>query len=486
MRTGHVFDVRDYGAKGDGVALDSPAINAAILAAEAAGGGVVVLPPGRYLSFSLRLKSRVTLAIEQGAVLVGAEKGPLGAYDLPEARGPQLYQDFGHSHWHNSLIWADGAEDIAIVGKGRIDGLGLTRDGPGTPWRKQAGERPLSMAAMSVEEVAKLEQSHEAMLGMGNKTIALAHCRRVRVEGLTIHRAGHFALLASEVDDLDAIDLTIDTNRDGIDLDCVRRARIERCRVNTPNDDAIVLKTSLALGRRAACEDIAIHGCTVSGFDLGTMLDGTRQRSQQLAPDRDRVTGRIKLGTESNGDFRRIRIQDCRFERSRGLAIETVDGGTIEDVLAENIAMDEVTTAPLFLRLGARLRGPEGTQIGAMRGIDVRGLSARGIDPRFAAMVAGLPEHRIECVRLRDIDLAFDGGFSEPVPATPSELADAYPEPSMFGPTPAWGFWARHVTGLEVAKLRLRRESGDPRPPVVLDDAQVARAEDAHYWPDEV
>ncbi|WP_404339608.1 glycoside hydrolase family 28 protein [Sphingomonas sp. MMS12-HWE2-04] len=378
MRTGHVFDVRDHGAKGDGVALDSPAINAAILAAEAAGGGIVLLPPGRYLSFSLRLKSRVTLAIDEGAVLIAAEKGTLGAYDLPEERGPQLYQDFGHSHWHNSLIWAEGAEDIAILGKGRIDGLGLTRNGPGTPWSKQAGERPLSMAAMPAADLGKLEQSRAAMQGMGNKAIALACCRRVRIEDLTIFRAGHFAILASEVDDFVVAGLSIDTNRDGIDLDCVRRARVERCRVNTPNDDGIVLKTSLGLGRRSACEDVTIRDCTVSGFDLGTMLDGSRARTQQRSPDRDRVTGRIKLGTESNGDFRRIRIQDCCFERSRGLAIESVDGGTIEDVFAENLTMNEVTTAPLFLRLGARLRGPEGTAPGAMRNIEIRGTRGQG------------------------------------------------------------------------------------------------------------
>jgi hypothetical protein len=215
------------------------------------------------------------------------------------------------------------------------------------------------------------------------------------------------------------------------------------------------------------------------------MLDGTRQRTQELSPDRDRVTGRIKLGTESNGDFRRIRIANCRFERSRGLALETVDGGTIEDVRAENIEMADVTTAPLFLRLGARLRGPEGTKVGAMRNVEVRGLRATGIDPRFAAILAGLPDHPIECVQLRDVDLSFRGGYSESIPANPLELADAYPEPSMFGPTPAWGFWARHVTGLAVKGLRLSRDGSDPRPPVLLDDAS-ARAEDAQYWPAEV
>ena len=148
--------------------------------------------------------------------------------------------------------------------------------------------------------------------------------------------------------------------------------------------------------------------------------------------------------------------------------------------------MEDVATAPLFLRLGARLRGPEGTTVGAMRSIEIRGLNATGIDPRFAATLAGLPGHPIECVQLRDIDLSFRGGFREPVPVSPPELADAYPEPSMFGPSPAWGFWARYVAGLDVKGLRFSRPGADPRPPVLLEDASVARAEDAQYWPDEV
>lgn len=474
MRTGLVLDVRAHGARGDGIALDGPAIAAALTAAHAAGGGIVLLPPGIYRSFSLRLPSRVTLAIEAGATLLAATPGKDGAYALPEDRGPQLYQDFGHSHWHNSLIWAEDAEDIAILGKGRIDGEGLTRNGPGTPWSAQRGERPLSMAHMATADVARLEQDRAAMQGQGNKAIALARCRRVAIEDLTIFRAGHFAILASEVEDLRCIGLTIDSNRDGIDLDGVRRATVAHCRVNTPNDDAIVLKTSLALGR-TACEDVTIEHCTVSGYDLGTLLDGTLGRTQQLSPDRDRVTGRIKLGTESNGDFRRIRIQNCRFLRSRGLAIESVDGGTIEAVRAENLTMDEVTTAPLFLRLGARLRGPEGTRIGAIRDIDIHGLSARGIDPRFAAILAGLPGHPVEQVRLSDLDLQFAGTWEGVVPPIPPELADAYPEPSMFGPTPAWGLWGRHLRGLSAERLTLRRAGTDPRPPLLLDDAGTAR-----------
>ncbi|MFD1786339.1 glycoside hydrolase family 28 protein [Sphingomonas floccifaciens] len=470
MRTGIVIDVREHGATGTGATLDGPAIQSAIRAAHAAGGGIVVLPPGRYLSFSLRLLSRVTLAIEPGATLIAATPGPLGAYDLPEDRGPQLFQDFGHSHWHNSLIWAEDAEDIAILGGGRIDGHALTRDGPGTPWKPQSGERPLSMARMTADEVAQLERTPEAMRGLGNKAIALAHCTRVAIRDLTIDRGGHIAVLAGEVSDLTLADLTIDTIRDGIDLDCVARAKVERCRVNSPNDDAIVLKTSLGLGRRSVCEEVEIRDCTVSGYDVGTLLDGTLGRTQQMAPDRDRVTGRIKLGTESNGDFRRIRIADCRFDRSRGLAIETVDGGTIEDVRVSGVTMDEVTTAPLFLRLGARLRGPEGTTPGAIRSVSIEGLTATGIDPRFAATIAGIAGHRIEDVRLSDVALHYVGAI-DAVPADPPELADAYPEPSMFGPTPAWGLWARHVRGLDVRELTLSRDREDGRPRVKLDDA---------------
>lgn len=474
MRTGLVLDVREHGARGDGVALDGPAIAAALAAAHRAGGGIVLLPPGIYRSFSLRLPSRVTLAIDAGATLLAAMPGPDGTYDVPEDRGLQLYQDFGHSHWHNSLIWAEDAEDIAICGKGTIDGQGLTRNGPGTPWRAQRGERPLSMAAMTAAEVAGLEQDAAAMRGQGNKAIALARCRRVTMADLTIFRAGHFAILASEVEDLRCTGLTIDSNRDGIDLDGVRRATVSRCWFNTPNDDAIVLKTSLALGR-TACEDVTIEDCTVSGYDLGTLLDGSHGRTQQHAPDRDRVTGRIKLGTESNGDFRRIRIRNCRFLRSRGLAIESVDGGTIEQVSAENLTMDEVTTAPLFLRLGARLRGPAGIRPGALRAIDIQGLTATGIDPRFAALLAGLPGHPIEAIRLAEIELRFQGALEAPPAASPPEHADAYPEPSMFGPTPAWGLWARHVRGLSARHLSLRRTAADPRPPLLLEDAGDAR-----------
>jgi polygalacturonase len=471
------LDVRAFGARGDGAALDTDAINRAIVAAHAAGGGVVALPAGRYLAFSIRLLSGVTLRLEEGCVLEAADPARhAGTYDPAEPNPFDLYQDFGHSHWRNSLIWGEDVEDVAIVGPGRIDGLGLTREGPGSRWSRQAGEFPLSMAQLSPEAMAILSPGLEAMAGQGNKAIALKAARRVRLDGFTVFRGGHFAVLATGCDDLAITNLLIDTNRDGIDIDACRDVRVADCRVNTPNDDAIVLKSSLALGVVRSTERVEITRCQVSGFDLGTLLDGTLGRIQQLAPDQDRVTGRIKLGTESNGDFRHITISDCLFNRSRGLALETVDGGVIEDVTIRNIVMREVTTAPLFLRLGDRRRGPDGTGRGAMRRISVRNLTAWDILPDYAAIIAGLPGAPIDDVRLADIRLVYRGGGEAALAARrPDDLADAYPEPSMFGPTPAYGLWARHVDGLRLDNVRIETLTPDQRPPILLQSARGAR-----------
>src|SRR5438876_8416681 len=124
------FDVRSFGAKSDGKTLDTPAINKAIEAAAAAGGGVVRFPAGSYLCYSIHLKSHVTLYLDPGATIVAADapaSGASGGYDPPEPNAWDKFQDFGHSHWHNSLIWAEELENISIEGQGLIWGKGLSR-----------------------------------------------------------------------------------------------------------------------------------------------------------------------------------------------------------------------------------------------------------------------------------------------------------------------------------------------------------------------
>nr|WP_303649596.1 right-handed parallel beta-helix repeat-containing protein [Asticcacaulis machinosus] len=312
------------------------------------------------------------------------------------------------------------------------------------------------------------------MAGLGNKSIALKNCRHATLRGFTIKNGGHFALLATGVEDMVIDGLTIDTNRDGLDIDGCQRVRITGCKVNTPNDDAIVLKSSFALGEIRDCEDIHIEDCRVSGFDLGTMLDGTFGRTQERAPDQDRVTGRIKIGTESNGSFRRITIRNCHFERSRGLALETVDGGVIEDVVAENLSLTEITTAPLFLRIGARLRGPEGTTPGAIRRVRIAHMTATDILADYSALIMGLSDHPIEDVTLTNLHFTYrGGGTAEHAARRPAELDSAYPEPSMFGITPAYGLWARHVRGLKLDNVVLGSDASDARPDIRLEDTET-------------
>ncbi|WP_076068870.1 glycoside hydrolase family 28 protein [Sphingomonas montana] len=483
-----IVDVRRFGAAGDGVRLDTDAINRAIAAVSRAGGGTVRLTAGRYLSFSIRLRDNVTLLIDRGATLQAADPAVhAGRYDLPEPNRHDLYQDFGHSHWHNSLIWGDGVRNVAILGPGTIDGRGLTRNGPGARWRKGTGERPLSMRQMSRAEIDRLEPDARAMDGLGNKAIALKNARNVRLADLTIRDGGHFAVLATGVDDMAIERLTIDTQRDGIDLDCVRRVRVTGCTVNTPNDDAIVLKSSWALGETRPSEDVLIADCRVSGYDPGTLLDGRRLRTQAVAPDRDRVTGRIKLGTESTGGYRNVTIRDCRFDRCRGLALEAVDGGIMEDIAISGLRMHEVTTAPLFVRLGDRRRGPDGTGIGAVRRIAIRDVTATGIDHRYAATLAGLAGNPVTDIALSDVRLVYAGGgtAADAARAIP-DVADAYPEPSMFGVSPAWGLFARHVRGLDVRALTLETATPDARPPILLADVAGATALATPRWSDRI
>lgn len=471
-QTAQLFDVRRFGAKGDGRRVDTHAIQSAIDAAAKTGGGAVVLPAGRYLSFSLQLKSRIVLMLGTGAVLVAAKPGALGHYDWPEPNPSGLYQDFGHSHWHNSLIWADGAEDIAILGPGMIDGEGLTREGPGAPWSKGAGgDRPLSMGPAPQGMVAHYEASVAAMNGVGNKAIALKNVRRCTLRDLSIHRGGHFAILITGGDSLTLDNLVIDSNRDGIDIDCASNVHLANLTVNTPNDDAIVLKSSYALGEARLTRNVTITNCVVSGYDMGSVLDGSFGTTQQQAPDHDRVTGRIKLGTESNGGFENIAISNCVFDHCRGLALEVVDGGRMEEISVANLTMRDITTAPIFVRVGDRRRAPPGTKMATARGISISNIAAFGIDPRFGVLIAGLAESPVSDVSLHDIRLHFrDGPVGAPASPLP-EAVDAYPEPSMFGPTPSWGLYLRHARNVSLHDIELHTARAETRPPVLYDDA---------------
>ena len=473
------YDVRAFGARGDGTTIDTDAINKAIDAAAAAGGGTVHFPAGTYASFSVRLKSHVILSLGAGATLLAADPASgQGRYDAPEPNEHDLYQDFGHSHWQNSLIWGIGVEDVGIVGPGRIDGKGLTRRGPGARWKQKTGDRPLSMAAAPAANVADDPEAaaRSQMEGLGNKAIALKLSRHVVLRDFSILQGGHFAVLATGVDDLTIDNVKIDTNRDGLDIDACRDVRISNTSVNAPNDDAIVLKSTYALGYRRATENVTITNCQVTGYDLGTFFGGAYGRTQEQAPDRDGVTGRIKLGTESNGGFKNITISNCVFDRSRGLALETVDGGDIEDVAISNITMRDITTAPLFLRIGNRGRGPNAPAPGALRRVAISNLVAYDVEPRFASIIAGLPGHPVEDVQISNVRIVYKGGgTAEDAARVPPENETAYPEPSMFGTLPAYGLFVRHAKNIALRDVEVSFLGREQRPAVALHDVDGIR-----------
>ena len=360
----HVYDVRDFGAKGNGVHIDSYAINTAIEQAVREGGGTVKLPEGVYPCYSIRLESNITLQLDSGAIVKAAMPTAEETYDLPE-ENPSQYQDFGHSHWKNSLIWGIGLHNVAITGKGRIDGSGVLSRG-----------RPTLNG-----------------LPVANKAVALRDCRQVRITDIEMLNCGHFALLLTGVDSLTIERLTIDSNRDGIDIDCCENVRIRDCKVNTLNDDAIVLKTSYGLNRLKPTANVIIENCHVSGYDIGTLIDGTKTTLIGKAPDQDGPTGRIKLGTESNGDFRNIIIRNCTFTHCRGLALETVDGSQMENIAVTDIRMKDINNAPFYIRAGNRNRGPEGLPASTVKNVRISNVTVEDADSPYYKEIADLMEN---------------------------------------------------------------------------------------------
>jgi polygalacturonase len=471
------FDVRKFGAKGDGKALDSPAINKAIDAAAAAGGGTVLFTAGTYRSFSIRLKSNVALYLDQGATILAAhpDDGD-GKYDLPEPNQWDQYQDFGHSHWRNSLIWGENLENVSILGPGRIWGKGLVRSGSQSRSKEQNDALEKAGPDPKAGPWGYPNARDAVEPGWGNKAIALKLSRNVIIRDISILHGGHFAILATGVDNLTIDNVKIDTNRDGIDVDACKNVRISNCTVNSPFDDGICPKSSYALGYARVTENVTITNCQVSGYDEGTLFDGTYKRDFRNANGTFSPTGRIKFGTESNGGFKNITVSNCVFDYSRGLALEAVDGALLEDVTISNITMRDISNSPIFLRLGSRNRGPkETTKVGAMRRVIISNIVVYNADPKYSSIISGIPGYLIEDVQLSNIRVyAKGGGTKEQAALDPPERENIYPEPTMFGELPAYGFFIRHIKGLQMRDVEVSYLSSDQRPAFWLNDVSGA------------
>jgi polygalacturonase len=447
------FNIRDYGAVGDGKNLDSPAIDKAIAAAAETGGGTVLVPAGTYLSGSIHLQSNIHLLIDAGATILGAPQD-LNAYDETEPFTFGGYQDGGHCFFHNSLIWGENLTNVFITGHGTINGGGLVRSDGALD--RMVGfdhfEPPHTNAAPPVR--------------LGNKAISLKLCRNVLLRDVTIFHGGHFAILVTGCDNLTVDNVTMDTDRDGIDIDCCRNTMVSNCRINSPNDDGLCPKSTYALGEWRPTENLTIINCQVSGFEEGTLLDGT------MKPSRGH-NGRIKFGTESSGGFRNCTVANCTFRSCKGLALEEVDGGIMENITIENLTMMDVPDYAIYLTTGKRNRTPGVTTTSRARNILISNLIADGVGKMGGIQIMGLPEQPLEGIRLENIRLSSKGGgTAEDAARLPKELGTGYPEPGKIGILPAYGIFARHVKDLELANISVNFLTNDLRSAASFADIQ--------------
>jgi polygalacturonase len=422
---GKVFDVVDYGAKPDGRSLCTAAIQKAVDAASEAGGGTVRFPKGAFLSGAVRMKSGVTIRIDEGATLLGSRNredyyGPAFDDDGRPVEGKTIFRH---------LIHGQGLHDIALRGKGTIDGNG-------NAFRDKKKKR--------------------------TKCIYFENCRNITVEGLRLRAAGcwmqHYRLCRNLV--IRGIDVFnhVAFNNDGMNIDSCRDVTIKHCRIDS-DDDGIVLKSLSP----EPCRNVTITDCVVSSH-----------------------CNALKMGTESGGGFVDMTIRNCRvsspkkskviYGRQRGLAgiaLEIVDGGRLENVTVRDVTIEGVSV-PIFLRLGNRARPYIGRTpgVGTFRKVRLTNITAKGTSP-VGCSITGLPGHPIEDVVLENVRLGFDGGGTrEDAGREIPEKEKSYPESTMFGTLPAYGFFVRHVRGVTFRGLTLTTEKPDLRHAMVFDDAE--------------
>jgi polygalacturonase len=432
-----VFDPCRFGAKPDGETLCTEAIQKAIDACAAAGGGTVRLAGGKFLSGTIYLRSHVTLEVAAGATLLGSTNIAHYPVNVPAIRS---YTD---KYVNKSLIAGENLQNIGLTGRGTIDGQGSKFGFDRKPrWRADGDDmdRPF--------------------------LIRLVNCRDVRVEGLRLQDSATWMqhYLGCERVMVRGIHVWNYKNQcnDGIDLDGCRDVVVSGC-VFESDDDGITLKSTF----ERPSENIVISDCIV--------------RSHASA---------IKMGTESSGGFRNITIANCVVTSppadvkvfngvSRGLsgiALEMVDGGVLENITVANVVIEGVTT-PIFLRLGNRARpyraGMPKPGVGSFRNVILSNIVATRAS-KVACSITGIPGHPIENVQLSNIQIAFEGGgTNEEAAATVPENEAGYPECTMFGKSlPAYGFYCRHVTGLKLRDVHLRTGQRDERPAVICDDVK--------------
>ena len=444
------YSVVDYGAVGNGTTLNTKAIQRTIDVAASSGGGLVVIPEGRFLSGSISLKTGVTLHLDFNAVLLGSTN-PF---------------DYLSGDTQNHFISAEDAKNIGISGKGIIDAQGR--------------EVALNIVDLYYAGDWK-EPNYNYRRNRSNKRprlLKLLNCEDILIEEITVKNSATWVLDLERCNQLKIDNVKIDSdaywNNDGIDIVDCQNVSITNCNVNSA-DDGICLKSHHP---DHINDNIYIANCIV--------------RSSANA---------IKFGTRSVGGFKNVKIENIFvYDTYRSaIALESVDGGVLENVEISNIKATNTGNA-IFIKLGQRNRQDhvvtnEAGKVGTLKNItiknmdvqipfdapdkkyDIRGPKLPFFHNVFPASITGMPGHYVENVTLEDINITYPGRANKGYAYMPVHRLDdvpenesSYPEFSMFGELPCWGLFVRHVKGLSMKNINLQVREYDYRPAFVFDN----------------
>lgn len=436
-------NIKDYGAVGDGVTLNTVAVQKAIDHCSKHGGGVIRVPPGNFVIGTVRIKSHVTLSFDFGAHLLGSQD--MKDYPTDKLRPARE----GNSE---CLLYAEDASHIRFEGLGVIDGRGSRK---AFPKRSGPGGRDNRPRLIRFENCRNLTFSGLTYKNPAFWGIHLVDCKDVHITGVTLQMRNN------------------NSNNDGFDIDGCENVLLENSEIHS-HDDAICLKSSLN-----PCRNIVVRNCNVSS-----------------------ITAALKFGSSSSGGFINVDVSNCHFFDCPmgGIKIQSVDGGRIENVKISRILMNNVGS-PVFIRLGNRgriyskntytgtnqLNGnqAESARVGSIDGIRISDVVANvTIRPRAGKvtdkeiaeagliMITGIPGHNVKDVVLKNITISYPGGIKEIVDKEVAEDESRYPEQRFFGILPAWGAYIRHARNIKFNNVKMTHRNIDARQKIVLDDVE--------------
>ena len=446
----------DFGAKGNGIHIDTDAINRALAARNCS---TVALPAGRaFVSGTIQLQNDTDLYLAAGsAILAAPSAGGIGGraggnYMLATPNPFDMYQDYGHSHWRDALLWGEGLRNVRIFGEGVIDGRTHLRT---------------SCSNSSVSQGCK-------MLGVRSSS-------GLAVEGLTLRNGGWFTMLLTDVERVRIANVTVLAARDGIDLVGCRDVEVVDSSVSGGGDDALALKSDYSLGRVLASRNVTVRRCALSsGRSQGVGCQG------------------IQFGSETVGNFSDMLFEDVSIASAgkAGIGITSMDGAHISNITFARINISHATT-PFHLYIGARAwrhrpPPPPGAPlpVGSIAGVTFRAIRADHIsgrppsfwrDTNFTWTIDGQPaggnvtvEHAVRDVRFEDVTVTYKGGGAQSDTALDPAHDPNDGGPRIMGVRPAYGLWLRHAAGVQLTRVALGIEAGadDKRPAVILEQAR--------------